>query len=117
MKVIVAGSRGIIDYSYVSQILRDHEDQITEIVSGTARGVDKLGEMFAEVNNIPVTRFPADWDKNGKGAGYIRNRQMAKYADMLIAIWDKKSRGTMNMIEEMNKLKKKVFVYENFGPA
>ena len=44
--------------------------------------------------------FPADWDKYGKRAGYLRNVQMAEYADALLAFWDGESRGTKNMIDE-----------------
>jgi len=110
LKVIIAGSRSIEDYNIVSQIINDYEDEITEVVSGTAKGVDRFGEMWAKARNIPIKQFPADWDSNGRGAGYIRNRQMAKYADALIAIHDGVSRGTKNMIEEMQKLNKKVVV-------
>ena len=70
-----------------------------EIVSGTANGADKLGEKFAKENGYPIKQFPADWDKNGKGAGYIRNAQMAEYADALIVFWDGKSKGTKHMID------------------
>ena len=112
MKTIVAGSRNISDYSSVSQILRDHLKNITEIVSGAARGVDRLGELFGEASSIPITRFPADWDKYGKSAGHRRNAEMGNYADALIAIWDGQSKGTKNMIDYMTKLNKKVFVYK-----
>lgn len=60
--------------------------------------------------DIPVKRFPADWDRHGRAAGPIRNCQMAQYADALIAIWDGKSRGTKNMIDEMNKCGKPVLI-------
>ena len=50
-----------------------------------------------------------------KAAGPIRNRQMAEYADYLIAFWDGESRGTRNMIETMKKLGKHgvVIRYDN----
>jgi len=67
-------------------------------VSGTARGADQLGERYAKERGYFIQRFPADWNAYGKAAGYIRNRKMAEYADALIAFWDGKSRGTLNMI-------------------
>ena len=109
MKTIIAGGRDFHDYEF----LKAHVDPngVTEIVSGTAPGADTLGERFAFENNIPVTRFLADWDKYGKSAGPIRNRQMAKYGDQLIAFWDGKSRGTKNMIETMREYDKPITVY------
>lgn len=101
MKVIVAGSRDFDDYeslkTYCDYILGNLTD--IEIVSGTARGADKLGERYAEERGFPVTKFPADWNKHGKKAGPIRNEQMADYADALIAFWDGESRGTKHMID------------------
>jgi uncharacterized phage-like protein YoqJ len=92
---------------------------ITEVVSGTANGVDKAGEAWAAsqlrqeypVQNFAptITRFPADWDKYGKAAGHIRNKQMAEYADALLLIWDGDSRGSRNMKETMIALGKPVY--------
>lgn len=107
MKVIIAGSR--FDMKQPDLLLRmklevmkgisDAGFEIKEIVSGTAQGFDRLGELYAKKFNIPVTRFPADWNQFGKGAGFIRNSEMADYADGLIAFWDGVSRGTRNMIQ------------------
>lgn len=98
MKTIIAGSRSIIDSEEINKAVSMSEFEITEVVSGTARGVDKLGESWALENGIPIKQFPADWDKFGRGAGYIRNAQMAEYSDALIAVWDGHSRGTRHMI-------------------
>ena len=62
LKTIVAGSRSVSDYSSVSAAIKESNFQISEIVSGTAKGVDSLGERWAEENNIPIKRFPAPWD-------------------------------------------------------
>lgn len=99
MKVIIAGSRDIDDFSLVKEAVTESGFEITEVVSGKAPGVDKLGEQWAEQNDVPVKEFPADWKLHGKGAGPIRNVQMAKYAEALIALWDGQSRGTSNMIQ------------------
>ena len=113
MKTIIAGSRDFKDYDLLKKQVnyyRTYKGIITEIVSGCARGADALGEQYALENGIQLKYFPADWDKHKKAAGPIRNRQMAEYADALIAVWDGSSRGTKNMIDEMHKLNKPVFV-------
>lgn len=101
VKVIIAGSRGFSDfqllYAKCEEVLANVKE--AEIVSGTARGADKLGEHYAGLKGHSVRQFPADWDKHGKAAGYIRNKEMADYADCLIAFWDGESRGTKHMID------------------
>jgi hypothetical protein len=109
MKTIIAGSRTITDYWHVLCAVSRSGFEITEVVSGTARGVDKLGERWAECHNIPVKRFPADWSKHGKAAGHIRNAEMGDYAEALIAVTNG-SGGTRNMIEYAKKKGLKVFV-------
>lgn len=111
MKTIIAGSRDITDYGLVKEAMSRVNWEITQIVSGAARGIDALGERWASENNISIESFPADWDTYGKAAGHIRNAQMAKYADALVAIWDGKSRGTSNMINEAKELGLKVVVF------
>lgn len=112
MKVIIAGSRSIEDYNIVLNAIKDSGLHINTVVSGTATGVDKLGEKFAKYFDIPVKYFPAEWNKYGKSAGYKRNEQMAEYADALIAVWDGKSKGTKNMIDIASREGLKVFVYK-----
>lgn len=105
LKVIIAGGRDFNDYlalkKYCDYILQDKGEVI--IVSGKAKGADKLGEQYAKEKNFAIADFPADWNTYGKSAGHIRNAEMAKYADALIAFWDGKSKGTKNMIETARK--------------
>lgn len=110
MRTIIAGSRTYDDYDLLKQVIKESGFDITVVISGTAGGVDRMGEQYAKDNNLPLERFPADWNKYGKRAGYLRNRQMAEHADALIAIHQDNSKGTANMIEEANKLKLKVYV-------
>lgn len=103
MKVIIAGSRDLADMATVERAVEQAYETrgiaISQVVSGNARGVDKLGEQWADKRKIPVAVFPADWNKFGNSAGVRRNVEMAQYADALIAVWDGKSRGTKHMIE------------------
>lgn len=110
MKTIVAGSREITDINLVRQAIKATPWQITEIVSGAARGVDSLGEAVAREVGLPIKRFPADWNGLGRRAGPLRNIQMAEYADALVAVWDGVSRGTAHMIKEAEKRGLRVFV-------
>ena len=112
MKTIVAGSRTYNDYDLVKKKLNEHRktNKLTEIVSGGAKGVDTLGEQYAEEYNINLKIYRADWKTHGRAAGPLRNRKMAEYADCLVAVWDGQSKGTKNMIETMHKLKKPVYI-------
>ncbi len=110
MRTIIAGSRTITDYFVVNRVIAASKFPITVVVSGTAQGVDKLGEQWAENNMLPVARYPANWKEQGKSAGYQRNALMASNADALIACWDGESKGTKHMIDIAKKAGLKVFV-------
>ena len=102
MKTIIAGSREWsceFTCTMTMSKLRSEGWIITEVVSGTARGADKVGEGWANINDIPITRMPADWDRFGSIAGRRRNLEMAEYADSLVAFWNGISPGTRNMID------------------
>lgn len=104
-RLIVAGSRDFNNYELLKQKCDSllSQKRLTHsivIVSGTARGADRLGERYATERGYRVERFPADWDRDGVAAGPIRNTQMAAHADALVAFWDGKSRGTKDMIEK-----------------
>jgi hypothetical protein len=112
MKLIIAGGRDIDDAGLVQLAIEDSGwgASVTEVVSGGAPGIDSAGEAIAALHGIRVQRFPAEWHLHGRAAGPIRNEKMAIYGDRLVAIWDGSSRGTKNMIDQMKKLGKPVFV-------
>ena len=114
MKYIVAGGRDFTNGVIAHQVLDTFTD-IDTIISGDARGADFLGAMYATEKGIPLQHFPAYWDQYGKAAGYIRNAEMAEHGDALIAFWDGKSKGTMNMIKAMRLHKKPYWVYDYTG--
>lgn len=110
MKVIIAGSRSVMDSDIVLKAISKSGFEITEVVSGMATGVDRIGAWWAASKRLPLKKFHPDWSL-GRKAGPIRNQEMAQYADALIAVWDGKSRGTKHMIEYMrDKMMKPVFV-------
>lgn len=110
MRVIIAGSRDIADLSLVDKAMKESGFKPELVLSGCARGVDKLGEMWAARRSIPVRLFPAEWNKYGRGAGKKRNSQMVENADALVAIWDGKSSGTLDTIKKARWCGLKVYV-------
>lgn len=112
MKLIIAGSRTAKYHQVLNGIkLARKIWNITAIISGCARGADLWGEVYAQDKKILLIRMPAEWDEYGKYAGPIRNREMAKEGDVLLAIWDGASKGTHNMIQEAIKAGIPVIVY------
>ena len=114
-KLIVAGGRDFNDPKLLCNKLFElaegvYKDKAVSIVSGMARGADIMAYHTAIGNDIKVYSFPANWDKYGKGAGYRRNEDMARFADGLLAFHDGVSRGTANMIQIMQRLHKDVHV-------
>lgn len=105
MRMIIAGSRTITseaDYQALKQFVMQG-NKPDEIVSGGAKGPDLMGERLAAEFGIPVKRFIPDWDGQGKGAGFLRNGDMAVYASdapdgELVVLWDGTSNGTRQMM-------------------
>lgn len=121
MKLIVAGGRDFNDPDIMAGVIFDLAiegiiDNEAELVTGMARGADKIAFDLWMPSTNTIHQFPADWDgPHGKGAGFARNRDMAKFADMLVAFWDGQSRGTKHMIETMERMGKPVFVFDYQG--
>lgn len=115
MKVIIAGSRDIRDKLVLKDAIFQSDFLITEVVSGCARGVDTLGELWAEEQGVSIARFPANWERFGRAAGKYRNADMADYCDAAIILWDGESQGTLDMIDKMRRAKKRCEVYNELG--
>jgi hypothetical protein len=108
MKLAVVGSRGFNDYDLLKSKLNDIHlrKPITCIVSGGAKGADSLGEKWANENNIETLIFIPEWDKYGKRAGFLRNEDIIKNSDAVVAIWDEVSKGTQHSISLAKKYNK-----------
>ena len=100
MKVLICGSRTITNYTLVEDTILAAPFTISTVISGGARGVDELAERFAKEHHIPIEIHRPDWAAYGKAAGMIRNTDMVAAADAVIAIWDGKSRGTLDSINK-----------------
>jgi hypothetical protein len=114
-KVIIAGGRDFKDYEklekFCNVILKNKKE--IQIVCGCASGADELGKKYAFEKNYKIIYFPANWKEFPRSAGIVRNKEMADYADALIAFWDGKSKGTENMIDQAkkNNLKIRIIKY------
>lgn len=114
-KLIVAGGRDFTDVDRIVQevyglMVNELKDFEIVVVQGGARGADTSAELAAKRLGLKWMCFPADWDKHGKAAGPIRNRQMADVAHGLLAFWDGESKGTADMIKVMRLREKNVRV-------
>ena len=99
MRVIVCGSRRWRDRDMIADRLADLPVEST-IVHGAAGGADTIAAQEAEKLGLLLDPHPAEWELYGKRAGYLRNRKMAELgADLVIAFWDGRSRGTMHMVD------------------
>lgn len=102
-RIVVAGGRTFLHnhfgFSVLDRLTSKMEPDNISVICGEAKGADTVGKNWARERGIEVESFPADWDKHGKSAGYIRNSDMADRGTHLIAFWDGESKGTRNMID------------------
>ena len=110
IRLIIAGGRDFDDWP----LLRDTVDRLLRervavtIIAGGARGADALAARYAKARRLPLVEMPAQWDADGRRAGFVRNEKMAQVADGLVAFWDGVSPGTGHMIATMQALGKRV---------
>jgi len=111
MKVAIVGSRSITNCKeIIEESLRGME--VTEIVSGGAKGVDTVAKRYAKDNNIKYKEFLPDYREHGDYAPLKRNDEIVEYSDMVLAIWDGFSKGTRYTIQKALELRKVVIVKE-----
>lgn len=117
MRLAIIGSRTFNDYSKLATIIQGHfyyphlnEFFISEIISGGAKGADKLAEDYAENWSLKITVLKPDWNKYGKSAGFRRNQQIVDACDIVLAFWDGKSKGTQDSINKAKLAKKPTFI-------
>lgn len=96
---IVAGTRNFHDYARVKLQCDRLIPANATVVSGGANGADALGERWSKESGRECRVVRADWNTYGRGAGPMRNAEMAAISDVLIAFWDGVSPGTRNMID------------------
>lgn len=115
MRLVIAGSRSTPHREAVAQVRAAYNSYLklfpapTTIIHGDAKGIDAAAKSIF-TSRLEVVPFSANWDLYGKAAGPIRNQEMARAADTLLAIWDGDSKGTKSMINCMREQRKPVIV-------
>ena len=104
MNLLITGSRTFNDKTLLFSELDKLDFDI--LISGGAKGTDKLAEEYARVNNIPIDQHKPEYNKYGRGAPIVRNKEMVELCDYVIAFWDEKSKGTKSTIDYAIKLNK-----------
>ena len=115
MKIAIVGSRTFSDYitleNYIDGIVKENQYDVTEVVSGGAKGADALGELYATTHGLKKTIFYADWKTYGRRAGFVRNVDIIKNCDICFAFWDGESHGTKHDIELCEEYNKPCYIY------
>jgi hypothetical protein len=115
-KLAIVGSRSFnnseLAEQLIHQIIDKHHLKLSDIiiVSGGAKGADKIAEDFATKHSLETIIFKPDWVRYGKSAGMIRNKDIISNADIVIAFWDGSSKGTKNSIDHAKKMSKQLYV-------
>lgn len=120
-KLLVCGSRGITDKDWIKSNIETYWYwnlacyKFPVMIEGEAKGVDSIAKEYAQENEWEIESYPADWEKYGKSAGYIRNEIMVKAADEVLILWDGSSKGTKNDIDLCERYNKpyKVLIYND----
>lgn len=116
MKLAIIGSRSFDDWNLADSTFRrffcdeNGNPSVTEIVSGGAKGADRQGAELAKSYGVKLTEFIPDWEKHGKRAGFLRNEDIVKTVDMVLAFWDGVSKGTGNSLGIAKRLKKPTLI-------
>lgn len=109
MKVAVIGSRGL----EIENLEKYLPKETTEIISGGAKGIDTCARNYAKSHGIKLTEILPEYEKFGRAAPLKRNDQIIERADLILAFWDGKSRGTRYVIETCQKCGKAVRIYHH----
>ena len=108
MKVAVIGSRTLKVNNLGSYLPED----TTEIISGGAMGIDTCVREYAEKESIKLTEYLPDYGNYGKTAPLKRNIEIIENADLVLAFWNGKSRGTAFVIKNCRKIGIPIKVYK-----
>ena len=109
-RLLVCGSREYDNGQEVARVLDAHLARIGPhllMITGGAVGADEHARRWAASRKVDHLVMYAKWDIDGKGAGPIRNRRMAKKKPKLVLAFSEdfdESRGTSDMIRVAEKM-------------
>lgn len=101
-RVLITGSRDWDDYQLLAFVLGATYTELGPyvLVHGDARGADRMAARIVTDHGLTTEPHPADWDRLGKRAGFVRNAEMVDLgADLCLAFWDGVSKGTKSTID------------------
>ena len=101
MKIAIIGSRNITVCD-----IEKYVEGACEIVSGGAVGVDACASEYAREKGLKLTVFLPEYERYGRSAPIVRNKEIVNYADKVIAFWDGRSKGTQSVIRYAEKIGK-----------
>ncbi len=106
MKMAILGSRNLTNIALEKYVL----DDVDEIVSGGAVGVDSCAAEYAKFRKIKLTEFIPEYERYGRAAPIVRNKKIVDYADKILVFWDGSSKGTLSVIKYADKIGKPIKV-------
>ena len=104
MKMAILGSRNLTNIALEKYVL----DDVDEIVSGGAVGVDSCAAEYAKFRKIKLTEFIPEYERYGRAAPIVRNKKIVDYADKILVFWDGSSKGTLSVIKYADKIGKPI---------
>ncbi len=115
-RIVIAGCRTYTRYAEAKKAIYRHlgsfkPDDTIILLSGGCRGADQLGERFAKEEGLQIEYHIPQWEKYGRAAGPLRNKQMIEKCDAVICFWDGKSKGTASLIQYAQKFEKPLFLH------
>ena len=102
MKIAIVGSRSLVMEDFTPYLPAD----VTEIVSGGAKGIDRCAAAYAKAHGLTLTEFKPDYARFGRGAPLKRNLEIVEYADFVLIFWDGASRGSRFVLDVCEKSRK-----------
>lgn len=104
MKIAIVGSREPGNINFAKELEKRINIQSGDtIISGGAKGIDSLAAEYATAHGLALVEIRPNYTKNGRGATFIRNREIVDNADMVVAFWNGTSKGTKYTIDYANK--------------
>ena len=113
-RLAIVGSRSFRNYDLFKKYLELTIERLSInfdiIISGGALGVDSMAARYANDNNINYIEYPAEWNKYGNKAGYLRNTTIVENSTYILAFWDHNSNGTYDTIDKARYFNKEVHI-------
>lgn len=106
-RIGVVGSREFTNYKQLSDCLDKVCERGDTIVSGGAVGADGFAQRYAKERGLRILVIYPDYNHDGRGATFIRNRYIVENSDRIYAFYAKgrfQQGGTRNTVEWADKL-------------